>query len=329
MVGGGHWNGRNVNVIIISRKLLERFSTAPQYVSTFHTFTTFHLLRISQFLRMTDRIAKVIARSGLCSRRAAEKLLTQANVTHNGIPVTHPSYTLLATNDTHYASIHINGVPLEPPPAIRLWQYYKPLSVICTANDPENRPTVIDAFHNSTSVASNGSIGSDRVMPVGRLDINTEGLLLVTNNGELKRRLELPRSNMERVYMARVYSSLGGEVKQKALDTLLMGAEVDGVKYGPIVALKKAGVGGNPLEQQQEGGGGGKNAWVEVRLSEGKNREVRKALDSLGYKVNKLKRLSFGEFELGKMKSGEIREVERRVVEEFMCSATEYKVVLK
>jgi len=166
-------------------------------------------------------------------------------------------------------------------------------------------------------------------MPVGRLDINTEGLLLVTNNGELKRRLELPRSNMERVYMARVYSSLGGEVKQKALDTLLMGAEVDGVKYGPIVALKKAGVGGNPLEQQQEGGGGGKNAWVEVRLSEGKNREVRKALDSLGYKVNKLKRLSFGEFELGKMKSGEIREVERRVVEEFMCSATEYKVVLK
>jgi len=134
---------------------------------------------------------------------------------------------------------------------------------------------------------------------------------------------------MERVYMARVYSSLGGEVKQKALDTLLMGAEVDGVKYGPIVALKKAGVGGNPLEQQQEGGGGGKNAWVEVRLSEGKNREVRKALDSLGYKVNKLKRLSFGEFELGKMKSGEIREVERRVVEEFMCSATEYKVVLK
>ncbi|WP_119167522.1 pseudouridine synthase [Algihabitans albus] len=235
-----------------------------------------------------ERIAKAIARSGLCSRREAEALIAQGRVELDGAPVASP-----AVNVTPSQAITVDGEPLprrEPP---RLWRYHKPTGLLTTERDPEGRPTVFDRL----------PAGLPRVMPVGRLDLSSEGLLLLTNDGGLKRQLELPATGWRRRYRVRVF----GMVAPKALERLRDGIEVDGVSYGPIEAQ----LDNKPTERT-----GGANAWLTMTLREGKNREIRRVCEALGLRVNRLIRLAFGPFQLGALKPGEVEEVPPKVMKE-------------
>lgn len=225
-----------------------------------------------------DRIAKVLARAGVASRREAERMITAGRITLNGQVLKTPAVTVTQSDE-----ILVDGNPLAPKEPPRLWRYHKPPGMMTTHNDPEGRPTVFE----------NLPRGMPRVVSVGRLDMNSEGLLLLTNDGELARQLELPSTAWARKYRARAY----GHVTQERLDTLMKGIVIDGVRTGPIEAT---------LETQK-----GDNAWIAVTLREGKNREVRRALDELGLSVNRLIRLAYGPFQLGALGKHEVDEVQR------------------
>jgi len=230
-----------------------------------------------------ERIAKVIARAGLCSRRDAERLIAEGRVAVNDRTLDGPAVSVLPGD-----RITVDGEPLpaaEPP---RLWRYHKPRGQVTTARDPQGRPTVFDAL----------PAGLPRVMPVGRLDIGSEGLLLLTNDGGLKRRLELPQTGWVRRYRVRVH----GMPEPAALAALARGVTVAGVTYGPIRAV---------VERRT-----GRNAWLSVALSEGKNREVRRVMEHLGLAVNRLIRVSYGPFQLGRLPAGQVAEVPRKVLVE-------------
>jgi 23S rRNA pseudouridine2605 synthase len=230
-----------------------------------------------------ERIAKVVARAGLASRRDAEELITAGRVTVNGRAINSPALDVTA-NDV----IAVDGKVLPPRERTRLFLYHKPRGLMTTHDDPEGRPTVFD----------NLPEGLPRLISIGRLDFNTEGLLLLTNDGGLARALELPDTGWLRRYRVRAH----GEVTQAQLDELKKGVEVDGVKYGPIDAQ---------LERDQ-----GANVWVVFAIREGKNREVRNVMAHLGLEVNRLIRVSYGPFQLGELAEGQVEEVKTRVLRE-------------
>lgn len=232
------------------------------------------------------RIAKIIARAGLCSRRAAESWITGGRVTLNGAVLTNP-----AVNVGPEDKITIDGEPLVQRARTRLFLFHKPRGLVTTERDPQGRPTVFDYLREHWPEGP-------RVISVGRLDINTEGLLLLTNDGGLARVLELPSTGWIRRYRVRAK----GETDQAALDSLRQGVTLDGVHYAGI---------GASLDRVQ-----GANCWLTMTLREGKNREIKRMLEHLGLQVNRLIRLAFGPFQLGDIKEGATEEVRTRVLRE-------------
>ncbi len=230
-----------------------------------------------------ERIAKVIARSGICSRREAEKIIEAGGVTVAGKRVVSPAFNVTAEDE-----IYVRGKKIPKAEENRLWLYYKPLGLVTSHKDEQGRKTVFD----------NLPAHLPRLISVGRLDMNTEGLLLLTNDGRLSRYMELPSTGWKRRYRARIY----GLNSPEPLEKLARGITVDGIKYGSIeVALE-------PKEKQ------GRNIWAIVTLSEGKNREIRKVFEHIGCKVSRLIRISYGPFQLGSLKPGEIKEVPHKVL---------------
>lgn len=230
-----------------------------------------------------ERIAKRLARAGLCSRRDAEGWIAAGRVTVNGKTLTTPA-VLVSEAD----AITVDGVPLPAAPATRLWRYHKPKGLLTSHKDPRGRPTVFQSLAERLP----------RVVSVGRLDLNSEGLLLLTNDGGLARRLELPQTGWSRRYRVRVH----GVVDEARLKVLENGITVSGISYGPIRAR---------LDRVQ-----GANAWLTVALAEGRNREVRRVMEHLGLKVTRLIRVAYGPFQLGHLKRGETAEVPTKVLRE-------------
>ena len=230
-----------------------------------------------------ERIAKVIARAGLCSRRDAERWIAEGRVSLDGAVLTSPAVTVDADSD-----IRVDGNRLPEPERARLWRYHKPRGLVTTHRDERGRPTVFAAL----------PAGLPRLVSIGRLDLNSEGLLLLTNDGALARRLELPATGWVRRYRVRVH----GFVDPTRLAALARGTTIDRIAYGPIRAL---------LDRQQ-----GSNAWVTLSLQEGKNREVRRVLEHLGYPVTRLIRLAYGPFQLGHLAKGAIEEIPKKVLAE-------------
>lgn len=239
---------------------------------------------------MAERLAKFMARSGVCSRRDAEELIKQKRVTVNGEIIDTPAFKVEGSE-----KILLDGEKLPEIEQTRLWLYHKPAGLLTTHKDTEARATVFDHL----------PAGLPRVISVGRLDLNSEGLLLLTNNGGLSRKLELPENGWSRRYKVRVH----GFVNKNKLADLAKGATVDGINYGPVKA---------ELESQN-----GTNSWLIVTLNEGKNREVRKLMKSIGLEVARLIRLSYGPFQLGNLKKGEVREVPQKVLKEQLGSKIE------
>jgi 23S rRNA pseudouridine2605 synthase len=227
------------------------------------------------------RIARALARAGLCSRREAERWIAQGRVSVNGEVLASPARDVSARD-----RILVDGNELPAHEPARLWRYHKPKGLVTTHRDPEGRKTVFETLPEHLP----------RVVSVGRLDVNTEGLLLLTNDGALARHLELPATGWLRRYRVRAHGTVG----QEALDKLKGGIEVGGVRYGPIEAT---------LDKPQ-----GSNVWLSIGLREGKNREVRTILDHLGLTVNRLIRISFGPFQLLDLEPGGVEAVRRRVL---------------
>lgn len=226
-----------------------------------------------------QRIAKLLARAGIASRREVERMIVDGRIALNGQILETPA-TILSS----LSGVTVDGKPVKAPEPARLFRYHKPTGLLTAERDPKGRPTIYDRLPK----------GLPRVVPVGRLDLNTEGLLLLTTDGELKRQLELPSTGVERSYRARAY----GKVSQARLEELMMGIEIEGVRYGSINAN---------LERRT-----GTNVWIEMRLKEGKNREVRRVLEHLGLKVSRLIRTSYGPFALGDLAAGGVDEVRRQ-----------------
>ena len=244
--------------------------------------------------KRSERIAKAMARAGIASRREVERLIGLGKVAVNGKILDTPA-TLVTRDDV----ITVDGKPIDAAQATRVWRYHKPAGLVTSHGDPQGRPTVFDALPS----------GLPRVISVGRLDLNTEGLLLLTNDGELSRALELPSTELVRQYRARAR----GRVTQAQLDTLKDGVTVDGVHYGAIEAT---------LDKAKETPAGEKasaNLWISVSITEGKNREVRKVLEHLGLTVNRLIRLAYGPFQLGTLPVGSVEEVGPRVIREMLA----------
>lgn len=223
-----------------------------------------------------QRIAKLLARAGVASRREIERMIEARRIAIDGVAIETPA-TLL----TSLAKVTVDGVAVAAPAPARLFRYHKPPGLLTAERDPKGRPTIYDRLPE----------GLPRVVPVGRLDLNTEGLLLLTTDGELKRQLELPSTGVERSYRARAY----GPVSQAQLEDLIEGVEIDGVRYGSIDAN---------LERRT-----GTNTWIEMRLAEGKNREVRRVLEYLGLQVSRLIRTAYGPFPLADLPPGMVDEV--------------------
>lgn len=219
----------------------------------------------------------------MCSRRDAERLIAEGRVKLNGKVLDTPAVKVTAKD-----KVLVDGRPIGAAEPTRLWRYHKPSGLVTTHRDPAGRPTVFERLPDDLP----------RVISVGRLDLTSEGLLLLTNDGALARKLELPSSGWLRRYRARAF----GRVSQEELDQLKSGVTVDGMRYGPIEAK---------LER-----GGASNAWITLSLSEGKNREVRRVLDALGLKVNRLIRVAYGPFQLGTLAPGAVEEIPRKVLKE-------------
>jgi len=235
-----------------------------------------------------DRIAKWLARAGVASRRDAERMIAEGKIALNGAVVTHPA-TFVAQGDIVQAA----GVVVEPPARARLFRYHKPDGLMTTHKDPEGRPTVFDKL----------PAALPRVVSVGRLDLNSEGLLLLTNDGALARQLELPANGWIRRYRVRVH----GEVEPRALADLERGLVIDGVRYAGIEA---------GLDSRK-----GSNAWLTVALKEGRNREIRRVMQHLKLHVTRLIRVAYGPFQLGNLTRGEVAEVPAKVLREQLPSA--------
>lgn len=235
-----------------------------------------------------ERIAKVMARAGLCSRREAERWIEAGRVALNGKTLTSPA-VVVGESDT----VVVDGKPLPQKEPRRLWRYHKPAGLVVSHRDEKGRRSVFDALRTELP----------RVVSVGRLDLNTEGLLLLTNDGELARKLELPATGWVRRYRVRAH----GVADQDRLAALQNGVVVDGVRYGAINAT---------LERVQ-----GANCWLSLALKEGKNREIKKVCEHLGLTVNRLIRVSYGPFQLGELKRGAVDEVARHVIREQLGEA--------
>jgi 23S rRNA pseudouridine2605 synthase len=235
----------------------------------------------------SQRIAKLLARAGVASRREIERMIAEGRIALNGQKLATPA-TLLDNLD----GVTVDGKPVRPAAATRLFRFYKPSGALTAAHDPKGRATIYDRL----------PPGLPRVIPVGRLDFTTEGLLLLTNDGELKRQLELPRTGVIRTYRARAY----GHVTQAQLESLADGITIDGIHYGSINAN---------LERRT-----GSNCWVEMSLTEGKNREVRRVLAHLGLKVSRLIRTAYGPLTLDGLDVGDADEVSQAALETFRKS---------
>ena len=234
-----------------------------------------------------DRIAKLLARAGIASRREVERMIADGRIALAGQVLSTPA-TVLRSLD----GVTVDGKPVSAPDAARLFLYHKPTGLLVTERDPGGRPTIYDRLPTALP----------RVVPVGRLDLNTEGLLLLTTDGGLKRTLELPATGVERSYRARAY----GPVTQGRLEELIEGIEIEGVRYGSIDAN---------LERRT-----GANVWIELTLTEGKNREVRRVLEHLGLRVSRLIRTRYGPFVLADMPVGAVGEVSSRDLDSFTKS---------
>ena len=234
-----------------------------------------------------ERIAKCMARAGVCSRREAERWIAAGRVAVNGNVLDTPAFFVVDAD-----KILIDGKPMPKKESTRLWLYHKPKGMVTTHDDPQGRPTVFDALPASLP----------RVISVGRLDLNTEGLLLLTNDGALSRYLELPETGWERRYRVRLY----GNVPHNLFEQLEKGVNVDGVQYGSITAS---------LDKKQGG-----NSWLTMVLREGKNREIRRVLEHFDLRVNRLIRVSYGEFQLGNLSVGEVSLVSIKIMKEQLGS---------
>jgi len=232
-----------------------------------------------------ERIAKRLARAGICSRREAERLIEAGRVTVDGKKLTSPAF-----NVTESSRITVDGKPVGKAEAPRLWRYHKPTGTITTAHDPQGRPTVFEKLPEDLP----------RVVSVGRLDFNTEGLLLLTNDGELARHLELPQNAWLRHYRVRVF----GAVDPAKLAALSKGITISGIHYEGIQAAIET---GKTV---------GRNLWLSISLREGKNREIRKLMEHMGLQVTRLIRVSFGPFQLGKLPENTVEEVPQRILRE-------------
>ena len=235
-----------------------------------------------------ERIAKLLARAGIASRREVERMIAEGRVKLNGTVLTTPA-TVLET----LAGVTVDDQPVAKAEAVRLFAFNKPPGLITAASDPAGRPTIYTALRNAMPK------GAPRVMPVGRLDLSTEGLLLLTNDGGLKRAMELPSTGVPRTYRARTF----GAVSQAQLEGLAEGVTIEGMRYGKIIA---------DLERRT-----GRNQWVVLTLTEGKNREVRRVLEFLGLQVSRLIRTGYGPFALGDLPRGAVVEIPAKEVERF------------
>lgn len=227
-----------------------------------------------------ERIAKVMARAGVCSRRDAERLIAEGRVQVNGQVLDSPAFLASASDD-----IRVDGKTIPRPEKTRLFLYHKPAGLVTTARDEQGRNTVFDDL----------PAGMPRVVSVGRLDLNTEGLLLLTNDGGLSRYLELPATGWVRSYRVRAY----GRPSDEDLKALADGISYEGIHYGPIDVVVDR--------------GRGDNTWMTMKLTEGKNREIRNVTRAIGLQVNRLIRVSYGPFELGDLDVGEVAEIKQSV----------------
>lgn len=243
--------------------------------------------------REPQRIAKLLARAGIASRREVERMIAEGRVALDGAALTTPATVLPSLR-----GVTVDGKPVQAAAPARLFLYHKPAGLLVTERDPGGRPTIYDRLPKDLP----------RVVPVGRLDLNTEGLLLLTTDGELKRQLELPATGVERAYRARAY----GQVSQARLEELIEGVEIEGVRYGSIDAN---------LERRT-----GANVWIEMILTEGKNREVRRVLEHLGLKVSRLIRTRYGPFVLGDLPVGGVGEVRQHDVIAFRKNPTRKEI---
>ena len=228
-----------------------------------------------------ERIAKRLARAGVASRREAERMIEAGRVKVNGRRIDSP-----ALNVTERDRIEVDGKPVGAPERVKLWRYNKPTGLVTSARDEKGRDTVFDKMPPELP----------RVMSVGRLDLNSEGLLLLTNDGELKRRLELPSTGWTRRYRVRAY----GRITEAGLEPLRKGITVDGERFQPMTV---------EIEREQRG-----NIWFSIGIREGKNREIRRALEAVGLQVNRLIRVSYGPFQLGDLPTGGVEEVKPRTL---------------
>lgn len=235
-----------------------------------------------------DRIAKWLSRAGIASRRDAERMLAEGAIRLNGKLVTHPA-TFIAASDV----VQVNGRVVDRPDRTRVWRYHKPEGLVTTHKDPEGRPTVFEKLKHQLP----------RVVSVGRLDLTSEGLLLLTNDGGLARQLELPSTGWLRRYRVRVF----GAPNELALKSLARGVMVEGVRYGPIEA---------DIDARK-----GDNTWLTISLREGRNREIRRVMVHLGLTVSRLIRVAYGPFQLGMLPRGGIEEIPARVLREQLPAA--------
>ncbi len=238
-----------------------------------------------------DRIAKVISRAGVASRREAERMISDGRVAVNGRKIPSPALNVSATD-----RITVDGKPIAAAQPPRLWLYHKPPGLVTTTRDERGRTTIFDTLPKDLP----------RVMPIGRLDLGSEGLLLLTNEGGLKRHLELPSTGWLRKYRVRVR----GTPTDVTLEPLRQGLAIDDERFQPMQIT---------FDRQQ-----GANAWLTVGLREGRNREIRRAMEAVGLAVNRLIRLSYGPFQLGKLKRGEVREVKSRVLRDQIGDALKH-----
>ncbi|PEQ13167.1 pseudouridine synthase [Novosphingobium sp. PC22D] len=238
--------------------------------------------------REGERIAKLLARAGVASRRESERLIAEGRVKLGGEVVTTPATVL-----PNLRGVTVDGKPVRAPEATRLFAFNKPAGLITAERDPAGRPTIYTALRNALPP------DVPRVMPVGRLDLNTEGLLLLTNDGEFKRELELPATQVPRTYRARTF----GDITQAQLEDLIDGIEIEGMHYGRIDAN---------MERRT-----GRNQWIEMTITEGKNREIRRVLEHLGLQVSRLIRVGYGPFALDELPRGAAVEIDRKQIERF------------